>query len=111
MCLSVSLPQGAMGWSVMVTFSGHTHLHFTVRPILSGHSIKEDQKLVFNTNYRLMQVKSIAECSEGEHSAILSASIKLPFEIKTFVFSIFEWPLKAAYSVTMNIFRKKIFSF
>ena len=26
---------------------------------------KEDQKLVFKTNYRLMQVKSIAECSTG----------------------------------------------
>ena len=26
---------------------------------------KEDQKLVFKTNYRLMQVKSIAECSKG----------------------------------------------
>ena len=27
--------------------------------------------------YRLMQVKSIAECSKGEHSAILSTCIKL----------------------------------
>ena len=36
----------------------------TVRPVLSGHS-KKHQKLVFNTNYCLMQVKSIAECSKG----------------------------------------------
>ena len=34
----------------------------TVKPVLSGHS-KEDQRLVFKTDYRLMQVKSIAECS------------------------------------------------
>ena len=26
-------------------------------------TIKEDQKLVFNTDYRLVQVKDIAECS------------------------------------------------
>ena len=26
---------------------------------------KEDQKLVFKTEYRLMQVKSIADCSKG----------------------------------------------
>ena len=39
-----------------------------------------------------MQVKSIAECSKGEHSAILSTVIKLPFVIKIFVLSIFEWP-------------------
>ena len=31
---------------------------------LKGHSQK-DQKWVFKTNYRLMQVKSIAECSKG----------------------------------------------
>ena len=42
------------------------------------------------TNYHLMQVKSI---TEGKHSAILSTFIKLPFVIKTFVLSIFEWPL------------------
>ena len=47
-----------------------------------------------------MQVKSIAECSkgsilgafQGEHSAILSTFIVLPFVIKIFVLSIFEWP-------------------
>ena len=36
----------------------------TVKPVLSGHS-KRRPKLVFKTNYRLMQVKSIAECSKG----------------------------------------------
>ena len=37
---------------------------YTVKIVSSGHS-KKDQKLVFKTNYRLMQVKSIAECSNG----------------------------------------------
>ena len=41
----------------------------------------------------------------GEHSAILSTSIKLPFVIKIFVLSIFEWSLKETKSATMNIFR------
>ena len=36
-----------------------------------------------------MQVKSFAECSNGEHSAILSTFIKLPFAIEI---SIFEQP-------------------
>ena len=40
------------------------------------------------TNYGLMKVKSIAECSiHGEHSAILLTFINLPFAIKTFVLS------------------------
>ena len=36
----------------------------TVKPMLNGHSQK-DRKSVFKTNYPLMQVKSIAECSNG----------------------------------------------
>ena len=35
-----------------------------------------------------MSVKSIADCSKGEHSEILSTFIKLPFVIKIFVLSI-----------------------
>ena len=35
----------------------------TVKPVLSGHS-KIDKKLTSKTDYRLMQVKSIAECSK-----------------------------------------------
>ena len=37
--------------------------HNTVKRVLNNHSQK-DQKLVFKTNYLLMQVKSIAECSK-----------------------------------------------
>ena len=36
---------------------------------------------------------------QGEHSAILSTFMKLPFVIKTFVWSIFEWPLKTGFTV------------
>ena len=46
-----------------------------------------------------MQVKSIAECSKGEHSAKLSTFIKLLFAIKIFVLSIGEWPLKTGFAV------------
>ena len=43
---------------------------YTVKPVLSCHSKKK-------TNYRLMQVKSIAECSKGTF-------MKLQFVIKGF---------------------------
>ena len=56
-------------------------------------------KIVFKTNYRLMQVKSIGECSKGEHSAILSTFIKLSFVIKICVLSIFEWPFYTGFTV------------
>ena len=69
---------------------------------------KEYQKLVFKTDYRLMQVKNIAEIPR-EHSAILLTFIKLPFVLKTFVLSIFEWPLKTgstAFTVLINLLPK-----
>ena len=40
---------------------------------------------------------------QGEHSAILSTFIKLPFSIKTFVLSIFKWLLKTGFTVKENL--------
>ena len=45
--------------------------------------------MVFKTDYRLMQIKSIAECSR-EHPAILKTFIKLPVVFKTMVLSLSE---------------------
>ena len=36
---------------------------------------------------------------QEEHSVILSTFIKLPFVIKIFVLSIFEWPFNAGFTV------------
>ena len=52
-----------------------------------------------------MQVKSIAKCSKGEHSAILSTFVKLPFVIKIFVLSVFEWPF---YCSCFILFRTQV---
>ena len=38
-----------------------------------------------------------------EHSAILLTFIKLPFVIKIFVLSIFEWPFYTCFTVFVNI--------
>ena len=59
----------------------------TVKPVKNGHSQK-DQKLVFKTNYPLMQVEIIAECSKGSILQYFQPS--LPFVIKSFVLSIFK---------------------
>ena len=37
-----------------------------------------------------------------KYSAILSTFFKLPFSIKTFVLSIFEWPLRTGFTVQHN---------
>ena len=77
--------------SQVLTFFMHVQFDITVKPVLSGHS-KRRPKLVFKTDYRLMQVKSIA-------SAILSTFVKLPFVFKTYVLSIFEWSLTTGFTV------------
>ena len=65
------------------------HIETTVKPVLSGHSIRRP-KMVFKTDYRLLQVKSIAKCN---------TFINLPFVIKIFVLSIVEWPFKTGFIV------------
>ena len=62
----------------------------------------KDRKLVLKTNNCLIQVKSIAECSIGEHSAILLTFIKLPFTNKIFVLSVFEWPLYTGFTAIFS---------
>ena len=57
-----------------------------------------------------MQVKSIAECSKREHSAILRTFIKLPFVIKTYVLSIFKWPLKTGFTVHYNFLKTHLWN-
>ena len=49
---------------------------YTVKPVLSSHS-KIDKTKVLKTDYCLMQVKTIAECSNWEHAAILLTCIKV----------------------------------
>ena len=39
---------------------------------------------------------------QGEHTAILSTFIKLPFVIKIFVLSIFEWPFNTGFTVYIS---------
>ena len=52
-----------MSLYLLKDYQNHIHV-YTVKPVLSGHSERR-QKLVFNADYRLMQVQSIAECSMG----------------------------------------------
>ena len=47
----------------------------TVKPVISSH-LNIDKTKVFKTNYSLMKMESIAECSPLKHSAILLTCIK-----------------------------------
>ena len=56
-------------------------------------TLKNTKHWFIKTSYRLMQVKSIAEC--------LSTFITLPFVIKVYVLSIFEWPFNTGFTMYM----------
>ena len=70
---------------------------YTVKPVLRINS-KRRPKIGFKTNYSLMQVKSIAECSNGSILQYFRPSLSYRV-IKIFVLSIFEWPLKTGFTI------------
>ena len=59
------------------------------KPVLTGHTERR-QKLVFKTNYRIMQVKRIAECSKGSILQYFRPSLGYQLSFRPFL-SIFEW--------------------
>ena len=66
------------------TFQACVNPGITVKPVLRGHS-KEDPK-----NSRIMQLKSIAECSHGAFCSTFDLHLGMTLHgLKTFVSSIF----------------------
>ena len=63
------------------------------------HPLKKNTKIVFQYRLSLNAGQKYCRMLQREHSAILSTFIKLPFSIKTFVLSIFKWPLKTGFTV------------
>ena len=56
-------------------------------------------KIVFQDRLSLNAGQKYCRMLQMEYSAILPTFIKLPFVIKIFVLSIFEWLLKTSFSV------------
>ena len=62
-------------------------------------SLKKKTKIGFQDRLSHNAGQKYCRMLQGEHSAILSTFIKLPFVIKTFGLSIFERPLKTGFTV------------
>ena len=69
---------------------------------LSKAAISKKTKIGFQDRLSLHAGQKYCRMLQGEHSAILSTFIKLPFAIKTFVLSILEWPLKTGSTVAFK---------
>ena len=62
------------------------------RPLSKRPKIGYQDQLSLNASQKYCRML------QGEHSAILMTSIKLPFVIKIFVLSIFEWPFYTGFA-------------
>ena len=58
-------------------------------------------KIGFQDQLSLDVGQNYCRMLQGEHSAILSTFIKLPFVIKIYVLSIFEWPFYTGFTVSL----------
>ena len=70
---------------------------YTVKPVLTA--TQKEHKIVFQYQLSLYEGKKYCRMLQGEHSAILSTFIKLPFVVKAFVLYNFKWPLKTGFIV------------
>ena len=61
--------------------------------------LSKRQKIGFQDQFLLNAGQKYCRMLQGEHSAMLSTFIKLPFVIKFFVLSIFEWSVYTGFTV------------
>ena len=76
---------------------GHKSMIYNITCVKRPHSKR--QKIGFQYQLSLNAGQKYCRMFQWEHSAILSTFIKLPFVIKIFVLSIFEWPFYTGFTV------------
>ena len=64
--------------------------------------LSKRQKIGFQGQLSLNAGQKYCKMLQGDHSAILSTFIKLPFVTKIFVLSIFEWPFYTGFTVIIS---------
>ena len=73
------------------------------RPVSKRSKIGSQDQLSLNAGQKYCRMLP-CRMLQREHSAILSDLIKLPFVIRTFVLSIFEWPFYTGFSIMYILF-------
>ena len=66
-------------------------------------TLKKTKKICLADQLLLNAGQKYCRMLQGEHSAILSTFIKLPFVIKIFVLTIFEWPFYRGLTVVFTL--------
>ena len=77
----------------------HLHPYFVYSKTCVKLPLSKRPKIGFQGQWSLNAGQKYCRMLQGEHSAILSTFIMLPFVIKIFVLSIFEWPFYTGMTV------------
>ena len=77
----------------------YLHLHKPCVKLL----LSKRQKIGFQDRLSLNAGQKYCRMLQGEHSAMLSTFIKLPFVITIFILSIFEWPFYTGFTELLII--------
>ena len=110
-CVQILIATAITGGTIVVRLlhkptrpvaSSFAVLNHTVKPVLSGHS-KKKTKIGSQDRLSLNAGQKYCRMLHRKHSSILSTFNKLPFVIKSFVWSIFEWPLMTGFTVRQRI--------
>ena len=86
-----------------VFFVMFCNIHLNVQYNLCKTTSQKKPKIGLQDQLSLNAGQKYCRMLQGEHSAILSTFIKLRFVFKTFVLSIFEWPLKTGFTLPYSI--------
>ena len=78
---------------------GQTDLSLSWVYNLSYAATKRRPNIGFQDKLSLIAGQKYCRMLQGEHSAIFSTFINLPFIIQAFILSIFKWPLKTGFTV------------
>ena len=87
--------------------SGHFTKVFTVQLNLFKMATLKKTENGFHDQLPLNAGQKYCRMLPGEHSAILSTFIKLPFVIKIFVLSIFKWPFYTGFTVSRSTLKSE----
>ena len=89
-----------MVWKKYITFMRAYHQYYSKTCHKRPH--KKKTKIGFQDRLLLNAGQKYCRMLRGEHSALLSTFIKLPFVIKIFVLSIFEWPFYKGFTIFVS---------
>ena len=80
----------------------HTPTKYLYRKTCVKVPLSKRPQIGFQDQVSFNAGRSIAECSEGSILQILSTFLMLPFVIKIFILSIFEWPFYKGFTVLLT---------